>query len=65
MKKRTKVILGVIIGVLFVYSVAATFAVRETMKELEQQTTNYEIMEERYFEIYEKYIKLEFDKAVK
>ncbi|MBE7039133.1 MAG: hypothetical protein E7398_00210 [Ruminococcaceae bacterium] len=29
MKKRTKVILGVIIGVLTIYSVIATFAVRE------------------------------------
>ena len=31
MKKRTKVILGVVIGVLFAYSVIATFAVRELM----------------------------------
>ena len=31
MKKRTKVILGVIIGVLAIYSVIATVAVRETI----------------------------------
>lgn len=31
MKKRTKVILGVVIGVLFVYSVMATIGMRELM----------------------------------
>ena len=65
MKKRTKVILGIIIGVLFAYSVIATLGIREIINELDQKTTNYEILEERYFELYEKYIKLEFDKAIK
>ena len=65
MKKRTKVILGVVIGVLFAYSVIATFAVRETMKELEQKTTDYELLLEDYFEVKKENIKNEFDKAVK
>ena len=65
MKKGTKVILGVIIGVLLAYSVIATFAVRETMKELEHKTTDYEIMKENYLEVQKKNIELEFEKAVK
>ena len=65
MKKRTKVILGVVIGVLFAYSVIATFAVRETMKELEQKTTDYELLLEDYFEVKKENIKNEFDKAIK
>jgi hypothetical protein len=65
MKKRTKVILGVIIGVLFVYSVIATVGMRSMINELEQKTTDYEIMKESYLEEKEKNIKLEFEKAVK
>jgi hypothetical protein len=65
MKKRTKVILGFIIGVLFVYSAIVTFAVRETMADLEQKTTDYELMKEDYFELHEKYQKLVFDNAIK
>lgn len=51
MKKRTKVILGVIIGVLTVYSVIATFAVRETIggnhiaeKATKNKTEYYQMM---------------------
>ena len=65
MKKRTKVILGVVIGVLLAYSIIATFAMRSTINELEQKTTDYEIMKENYFEINRKYLELEFEKAIK
>ena len=65
MKKRTKVILGVIIGVLVVYSITATLGIRSVINELEQKTTDYEIMKENYFELHEKYIELEFEKAIK
>ena len=65
MKKRTKVILGIVIGVLFVYSVIATLGIRSVINELEQKTTDYEIMKENYFELHEKYIALEFEKAIK
>ena len=65
MKKRTKIVLGVIIVVLTVYSVIATVAVRETMNELEQKTAECEIMKENYLEEKAKNIKLEFEKAAK
>ncbi len=65
MKKGTKVILGIIIVVLFAYSVIATVGMIETRAELEQKTTDYEIMKENYFELHKKYIELEFDKAIK
>ena len=65
MKKRTKVILGIVIGLLFAYSVIATLGIRSVINELEQKTTDYEIMKENYFELHEKYIELEFEKAIK
>lgn len=65
MKKRTKVILGVIIGVLFVYSVIATLGIRSIINELEQKTTDYELLLEDYFEVKKENIKNEFDKAIK
>ena len=72
MKKRTKVILGVIIGVLVLYSVFTTFGLymsaqeyNELRAELEQKTTDYDILKENYFELHEKYIELEFDNAIK
>lgn len=55
MKKKTKVILGVIIGVLFVYSVIATFAVHETIggnyiaeKATKNKTEYYQMMSFAY-----------------
>lgn len=65
MKKRTKVILGIVIGMLFAYSVIATLGIRSVINELEQKTTDYEILQENYFELHEKYIELEFEKAIK
>lgn len=65
MKKRTKVILGVIIGVLAIYSVIATLGIRNIINELEQKTIDYEIMKENYLEEKEKNIKYEFEKAIK
>jgi hypothetical protein len=65
MKKGTKIILGVVIGVLFAYSVIATVAMRETVKELEQKTTDYELLLEDYLEVKKENIKNEFDKVIK
>lgn len=72
MKKRTKVILGVIIGVLVLYSAFVTLGVyvlsedcNEMRAELEQKTTDYEILKENYFELHEKYLELEYEKAIK
>ena len=65
MKKRTKVILGVIIGVLVVYSVTATLGIRSVINELEQKTTDYELLLEDYFEVKKENIKNEFDKVIK
>lgn len=65
MKKRTKVILGVIIGVLVAYSVIATIAASGFVKErdklateLETQKGYYDNLEERYNAIYDAYMKL-------
>ena len=72
MKKRTKVILGVIIGMLVAYSAFMTFGLymsaqeyNKLSAELEQKTTDYDILKENYFELHEKYIGLEFEKAIK
>ena len=55
MKKRTKVILGIVIVVLFAYSVIATFAVRETIggnyiaeKATENRAEYYQMMSFAY-----------------
>lgn len=72
MKKRTKVILGIIIGLLVLYSAYTTFGLYMSAQEynalsaeLEQKTTDYDILKENYFELHEKYIGLEFEKAIK
>ena len=65
MKKGTKVILGIVIGVLLVYSVTATLGIRSVINELEQKTRDYELLLEDYFEVKKENIALEFDKAVK
>ena len=65
MKKGTKVILGVIIGLLFAYSVIATVAMRETLNELEQKTIDYELLLEDYLEVKKENIEHEFDKVIK
>ena len=65
MKKGTKIVLGVIIGVLLVYSVTATLGIRNVINELEQKTTDYEIMKENYFELHKKYQELVFENAIK
>ena len=65
MKKRTKVILGIVIGMLFAYSVIATLGIRSVINELEQKTTDYDILEKNYFELQSKYYELVFDNAIK
>ena len=67
-----KVILGVIIGVLVLYSAYSTFSLymsaqeyNELSSELEQKTTDYDILKENYFELHEKYQELVFDNAIK
>lgn len=72
MKKRTKVILGVVIGVLFLYSALMTFSLymsaqeyNELSAELKQTTTDYEITKKEFFELHEKYQELVFENAIK
>lgn len=65
MKKRTGVILGIVIGVMFAYSVIATVGMIETRAELEQKTIDYEVTKKELLDLHEKYQKLVFDNATK
>lgn len=48
MKKRTKVILGIVIGVLFLYSLVATSNLGETMNDYEMLLEDYNELQEKY-----------------
>lgn len=64
MKKGTKVIVAAVIAVLALYSVIATVGMREARAELEQKTTDYDVLFDNYLELNEKYLALVFDAAL-